>query len=374
MNEKCNIDDFLEIAKIRSKLKGLGICGIVGPTGPRGMPGTNINIKGSFNSVEELERTYPQGKMGDTYLINGYLYYWNEDSMSWENAGHIGGPTGPTGPKGDMGIQGLQGMVGPTGPQGIQGMQGPKGDAGPKGERGEQGPMGMQGERGPQGLQGEKGNTGERGPMGLQGERGPQGMQGIKGDTGERGPQGEQGIQGPPGPQGAIGPMGPQGIQGEPGVQGPQGKQGIQGPKGDPYGVGAYGERYTTASQRFNVTANMDTIIPLEQTGTAFFVEYNTAYAIDIKKQGTYQINYLLNAATSTDANFTIFLKATNIKLPGTDIKCQAKANTLCEVVGTALLALNEGDELTLFINSEQTTELILDGTTSAKLTTMKID
>ena len=78
------------------------------------MPGTNINIRGSFNSVEDLKKAYPQGKMGDTYLINGDLYYWNEDSMSWENAGHIGGPTGPTGPKGDTGIQSLQG------PQGIK--------------------------------------------------------------------------------------------------------------------------------------------------------------------------------------------------------------------------------------------------------------
>lgn len=168
--------------------------------------------------------------------------------------------------------------------------------------------------------------------------------------------------------------MGIQGLQGMIGPTGPQGIQGMQGPNGDSYGVGAYGERYTSDSQRFNVTADMDTIIPLEQTGTAFFVEYDTAYAIDIKKQGTYQINYFLNAATSTDANFTIFLKATDIKLPGTDMRCQAKANTLCEVSGTALLTLKEGDELTLFINSEQATELILNGTTSAKLTTVKID
>lgn len=178
-------------------------------------------------------------------------------------------------------------------------------------------------------------------------------------------------VVGPTGPRGVQGPMGPQGIKGDTSEPGPQG---IQGPRGEPNGLGAYGERYSTASQRFNVTAGMDTIIPLEQTGTAFFTSYDTTYAIDIKKQGTYQINYFLNVATSADANFTIFLKATNIKLPATDIKCQAKANTLCEVFGTALLTLNEGDELTLFINSKQTTELILNGTTSAKLSTMKID
>lgn len=119
MNKKCDINGFRETAEIRNKLKKLGICSVVGPTGPRGLPGTNINIRGSFNSLEELMRTYPQGKM-------------------W--------------------------------------------------------------------------------------------------DTGEPGPQG------------------------------------IQGPRGEPNGVGAYGERYSTASQRFNVTAGMDTIIPLEQTGTAFLL------------------------------------------------------------------------------------------------------
>ena len=350
MNKNYDIDNFMEIAEIRNKLKKLGICGVVGPTGPRGMPGTNINIRGSFNNLDELIKTYPQGKMGDTYLINGDLYYWNEDKMIWENAGHIGGPPGPAGPQGERGPQGEQGLIGPMGPQGVQGMQGPKGDAG---------------------LPGEKGETG---PMGLQGPPGPQGLQGVKGDPGERGPKGEQGIQGPPGPQGAQGPMGLQGVKGETGERGPQGEQGLQGPRGEPNGVGAYGERYSTSSQRFNVTANMDTIIPLEQTGTAFFTSYETAYAIDIKKTGTYQVNYFINVATSTDADFTIFLKATNIKLSGTDIKCQSKANTICEIFGTALLSLKEDEELTLFINSEQTTELIFNGTTSAKLSTIKID
>lgn len=63
MNKKCDINDFRETAEIRNKLKKLGICSVVGPTGPRGLPGTNINIRGSFNSLEELMRTYPQGKM-----------------------------------------------------------------------------------------------------------------------------------------------------------------------------------------------------------------------------------------------------------------------------------------------------------------------
>lgn len=76
-------DDIKENILIRKKLKELGICSIIGPTGPRGMPGTSINIKGSFNTLDELKMAHPTGVMGDTYLVNGDLYYWNEDSMSW---------------------------------------------------------------------------------------------------------------------------------------------------------------------------------------------------------------------------------------------------------------------------------------------------
>lgn len=99
MNEK--IRNVKENIILKNKLNSIGICEIIVPTGPRGMSGTNINIKESFESLEELKRNYPQGKMGDTYLINGDLYYWNEDNMLWENAGHIGGPTGPKGDKGE---------------------------------------------------------------------------------------------------------------------------------------------------------------------------------------------------------------------------------------------------------------------------------
>lgn len=53
MNEKCEINDIIETARIRNKLKKIGICG---PTGPRGLPGTNINIRGSFNSLDDLKK------------------------------------------------------------------------------------------------------------------------------------------------------------------------------------------------------------------------------------------------------------------------------------------------------------------------------
>ena len=96
-----NIKCIEEKIMLKNKLSELGICGIVGPRGPRGLPGTSITIKGCYDSLEELRRKHPRGNDGDTYVIDGSLYFWNEESMDWESAGHIVGLTGPQGEKGD---------------------------------------------------------------------------------------------------------------------------------------------------------------------------------------------------------------------------------------------------------------------------------
>lgn len=291
---KCQ--EIIENEKLRKKLNSIGIYSSIGPTGPRGLPGTNINIRGSFNSIDELINAHPQGSMGDTYLINGDLYYWNDDSMSWENAGHIGGPTGPTGPRGE------------------------KGELGAKGDKGE------------------------------------------KGDSGSKGDKGEQGE---------IGPTGPRGLPGETGLTG---EVGPTGPKGNPGGIEAYAERYSTDVQRFNITAGTDAIIPLDKTGPAFNANYNSSYAIEIKKFGAYQINYFLNLLTSTDTDYVVSIKASGTKLPSSNIKGQAKANSRTSINGTLIFGLAEGDEITFVITAENNTELIFDGTTNAKLSIIKLD
>lgn len=130
--DKCQ--QIRENAILKNKLNSIGIFSIIGPTGPRGEPGTNINIKGSYDSLEELKQMHSQGNIGDTYLIDGDLYYWNDEEKSWENAGHIGGPTGPKGEKGDAGLQGPKGDIGPVG---IPGEKGEIGPTGPKGDKGD---------------------------------------------------------------------------------------------------------------------------------------------------------------------------------------------------------------------------------------------
>ena len=181
-------------------------------------------------------------------------------------------------------------------------------------------------------------------------------------------------IEGPTGPKGEQGDKGEQGNVGPAGPKGDKGEQGDVGPKGDAGGISAYGERYSNMTQRFNVVADNETIIPLEQTGPALFTGYDTAYSIDIKKTGFYQINYFLNVATSTDTNYVVKVKNQDNDIPASDIECEAQANVISKVCGTVIYGLLEDDELSLSIRTDQDTELIFDGSTSAKLSIIKLD
>lgn len=219
-----------------------------------------------------------------------------------------------------------------------------------------------------------------------------------------------RGQKGETGEKGETGPIGPRGLPGEIGIsqaitidetitvesneeaavqddfesnvhhltfyipKGEVGPTGPKGEKGDPKVIGAYGERYSNSSQRFNVKANTETIIPLEQTGPALFVEYDTSYAIGLKRYGMFKMTYFLNIATSVDTNYVICIKASGTKLPSSDIKVQSKANTINNISGSIIYGLIENDEITLVITTDQDTDLIFDGTTCAKLSISELD
>lgn len=397
---KHSCDSNYEKAKriIEEANKNLKLCYVQGPTGPRGDIGP-MGPQGEAGPATIDVGVTETGDYGTSATVTNVGT--NQDAiLNFTIPRGIPGEQGPKGEKGDIGPQGLQG------PQGIPGPQGPQGEAGPttievgttttsdpdteamvtnvgtnkdvilnftipKGEKGEQGPKG---DVGPRGLPGEIGisqaitidgtetvEPDEPAEVQDDFDRNIHHLtfyipKGEKGDVGPQGIQGEEGVAGPPGEKGEQGPTGP------------------QGPKGEPNGIEAYGERYTNSTQRFNLTANTETIIPLETTGVAIFTEFDSTYAINIKKFGTYQISYFLNVATSVDTNYVVSIKASGTRLRSSDIKVQAKANTITQVNGSLLFGLAEGDEVTFVITSEQNTELIFDGTTNAKLTVIKLD
>ena len=99
-----------------------------------------------------------------------------------------------------------------------------------------------------------------------------------------------------------------------------------------------------------------------------------TADSIGILRYGTYRIDYFFNITSSVDTNYTVILKVLGTKILTSDIKSQAKANTITAVNGHILFDLRKDDEVILNITTDQNTGLIFDGTTTAKLTVMKLD
>ena len=160
MNYEDKISEIIENNKIRSKLRKAGILPyVIGPTGPRGK---GLEIMGTYNSLDELKKEHETGKNGDTYIVNGELYIWDQNINDWTDVGNIKGPKGDTEtfvigntitgiegenakvidnkkglehtlefiiPKGDKGDIGPQGEIGPTGPKGDIGPTGPQGSS-----------------------------------------------------------------------------------------------------------------------------------------------------------------------------------------------------------------------------------------------------
>ena len=100
-----------------------GDTGPAGATGDTGATGIGTTIKGSYTTYQELIAAHPTGKDGDSYLVNGSLYVWLNNT--WDNVGNIKGEkgdTGATGDKGDTGDTGAKGDAGETGPKGDMGV------------------------------------------------------------------------------------------------------------------------------------------------------------------------------------------------------------------------------------------------------------
>lgn len=58
--------------------------------------GTGLNIVGSYNSLEELEKAHPTGISGELFIIEGTLYAWDSVNNMWKSTGNIQGEPGKT--------------------------------------------------------------------------------------------------------------------------------------------------------------------------------------------------------------------------------------------------------------------------------------
>lgn len=164
MNWDDKYNRIIENAKIKKKLHELGIFSIPGPTGPAGV---GVKILGTYDTMDDLIRCHPEGKLGECYIIQQKnLVIWDDTEKKWKEAAIIEGPPGEAATievgrtrTGDVGEEALIidnsagnhhvfDFVIPKGDIGPQGVPGPTGDIGPTGPKGDIGPRGLPGEIG----------------------------------------------------------------------------------------------------------------------------------------------------------------------------------------------------------------------------------
>ena len=85
------ISQIIKNHKLKHKLQEIGIYPnvgvkkIVGPTGPKGdigptgPQGNGLQIMRSYSSEEELLQHHPTVNIGESYIISGDLYVWNDE-------------------------------------------------------------------------------------------------------------------------------------------------------------------------------------------------------------------------------------------------------------------------------------------------------
>ena len=76
-----------------------------------GSGGASYEIKGAYDTEEELKTAHPTGEAGDAYLVGdpSHVYVWLTEENEWNDAGEFTAIEGPQGPKGDKGDKGDSG-------------------------------------------------------------------------------------------------------------------------------------------------------------------------------------------------------------------------------------------------------------------------
>ncbi len=374
-----NYNNYEKIRKrIEEERKKYKICYVQGPTGPkgdigpqgeRGIPGPASIDVGITETIESFETAKVENVGTNEDVILNFKI-----------------------PKGEKGIDGK------IGPQGIPGPKGEKGDIGPqgaKGDKGDQGPATIQiGDvetiqpteeakvinvgtnedvilnfKIPKGEKGDKGEQGDIGPRGLPGEIGR--TEHIAIDETETLEPGESAqvmdtFENWVHHLAFLIPKGDKGDTGEKGAQGPA------GPPGTEF-VSAYGIMYSMSETQLTLPQGIDTVIPLPETGTAFFTEYTDDNSIKIKENGVYLISYLLCGATNEDCSLTMSVRANGLLQPATNTTSEFQAQIINCISGSTIVSLNENDLITLNVKPSMTVNIIFNGSTNAMLSVAKI-
>lgn len=119
--------------------------------------------------------------------------------------------------------------------------------------------------------------------------------------------------------------------------------------------------------------AEIETIIPLEEIGTALFITYDKANSITVNKDGIYQINYLTNLVSSSDVTITFSIQYDEVNIAGTQTFEKLQSNQLAKINSTVITDLQENDNLNLVIKSDKKTNITFMDGINSKISLFKI-
>lgn len=256
--------------------------------GPKGDPGTGLDILGQYDTLEALQLAVPSPEIGDNYYVGTAapynIYTWTDvgGAPQWLDGGPLQGAKGDSGGYYTPSVDASGNLTWTASESGMPDVAGAN-IRGPKGDQGEPGAAGADGEQGAPGTPGEDGGyytPSVDGSGNLTWTASKGGMEPVDG-TNIKGPKGDTGAPGSDGAQGAAGQDGTtftpsvdasgnlswtndggkinpetvniKGPKGDTGETGAIGETGPQGPKGDNGAAGADGGYYTPS-----VNANGD--------------------------------------------------------------------------------------------------------------------
>lgn len=147
---------------------------------------------------------------------------------------------------------------------------------------------------------------------------------------------------------------------------------GPTGPTG-PEAVSTFGSRYDTTENTIALTANTRSTIPLTAIGPATNITTETENALTIPEDGTYKIDYFFQGSTSAEGNLTLEVISNATRIAGSTVTKDVSANEDETLVGSIITVLNQGDVITLGIESSVTATVAPTSGTGAYLNIIKL-
>ena len=155
-------------------------------------------------------------------------------------------------------------------------------------------------------------------------------------------------------------------------LMGPCVVQGPTGPTG-PAALNAFGSRYDASGDDITLTANVMSVVPLSSLGPLFGITGLTENSLTLTDTGTFKIDYSFSGSSSANATINVEVLRNGNLISSSTITRTVTANANENFVGSVIVALESGDDLSLGIESSAATTITLNDGIAAYLNVVQL-